>query len=105
MSEAVFITNRLERDLSSECGSTAQSIYDMCCCKFKWDRSKRSFFGKQQVLYAEGATPEGFIRGFSFIAILPKRKAEIGATKFTEPLSKNCGKPRSTACIMTVRRA
>lgn len=60
MSEAVFITNRLERDLSSECGSTAQSIYDACCCKFKWDRSQRSFFGKQQVLYAEGATPEGF---------------------------------------------
>lgn len=36
-------------------GTAAQEIYDDCCKKFRWDRSKRGQFGRQQLLYAENS--------------------------------------------------
>ena len=54
------IGNSLKRNLSNGYGGSAQPIYDECCDRFGWDRSQRYLFGKQQLLYAEGATPEGY---------------------------------------------
>ena len=60
MSTSVIIGNSLRRDPTNGYGSSAQPIYDECCDRFGWDRSQRYLFGKQQILYAEAATPEGF---------------------------------------------
>lgn len=62
MSIKLNVGNALRRGKSREIGygSKAQTIYDQCCDKFHWDRTKRGLFGPQQELYAEGATPEGF---------------------------------------------
>lgn len=55
-----FSDDSLQRDLTKGYGGSAQPIYDECCRKFGWDNSKRYLFGRQQYLYAEGATPEGY---------------------------------------------
>ena len=59
MSSSVIIGNSLHRDLTHGYGGSAQPIYDACCDKFGWDKSRRYLFGKQQLLYAKGATREG----------------------------------------------
>ena len=50
----------LKRSWTSSFGGKAQTIYDHCCESFGWDKSQRGSFGPQQILYAEGASPEGF---------------------------------------------
>lgn len=60
MSSSVIIGNSLKRNLTNGYGGSAQPIYDECCDRFGWDISRRYLFGKQQVLYAEGATSEGY---------------------------------------------
>ena len=37
-----------------------QRIYDEGCKTYSWDKSKRNKFGNMQVLFANGATPEGY---------------------------------------------
>lgn len=37
-----------------------QRIYDAGCRTYDWDKSKRNKFGNMQVLFANGATPEGY---------------------------------------------
>ncbi len=54
------ITNKLVRNLHKGYGGQAQAIYDECCERFGWDRTKRGLFGRQQILYAENATPENY---------------------------------------------
>lgn len=41
-------------------GTRAIDAYDACCKDFGWKASKRWEFDKQQLLYAENATPEGY---------------------------------------------
>ena len=41
-------------------GTKAQDIYDMCCDKYGWNRGKRGMFGRQQKLFADNVTPEGY---------------------------------------------
>lgn len=55
-----IIGNSLRRDMENGFGGSAQPIYDVCCERFGWPRSQRHLFGRQQLLYAEGATPEGY---------------------------------------------
>lgn len=50
----------LKRSWTNSFGGKAQTIYDHCCESFGWDKSQRWAFGPQQILYAEGASPEGF---------------------------------------------
>lgn len=56
----VQINNKLVRNLHKGYGGQAQAIYDECCERFDWDRTKRGLFGRQQILYAENATPENY---------------------------------------------
>ena len=51
---------KLMRDIYKGLNTNALGIYDDCCQKFNWDRTKRGFFGPQQLLYAESATSEGY---------------------------------------------
>ena len=37
-----------------------QRIYDEGCKTYSWDKSKRNKFGNMQILFANGATPEGY---------------------------------------------
>lgn len=51
---------KLVRNLTKSCGRTAQGVYDECCKLFGWDYNKRGRFGKQQRLFAENVTPQGY---------------------------------------------
>ena len=50
----------LVRDINKTYGTRAQAIYDDFCKKFGWDCTKSYLFGRQQILYAEKASPEGY---------------------------------------------
>ncbi len=52
--------HKLTRDIYKGLNTNALDIYDDCCLKFNWDPTKRGFFGRQQLLYAESATPENY---------------------------------------------
>lgn len=41
-------------------GKTAKKIYLDCCCAYNFDRSLAHYFAKQQILFADKATPEKF---------------------------------------------
>lgn len=56
----IIPNKKLMRNLHQGYGGQAQAIYDECCKIFDWDRTKRGLFGRQQILYAENATPEGY---------------------------------------------
>ena len=54
------INNVLTSDIHKNYGGTAQAIYDEGCRVFDWDVSKRYLFGARQILFASGATREGY---------------------------------------------
>ncbi len=56
----VKIGEVLIRDPQRGFCTSAQPIYDACCEKFGWNIKKRYLFGRQQWLYAENATSEGY---------------------------------------------
>ena len=84
MSASVIIGNSLKRNLSNGYGGSAQPIYDECCDRFDWDRSQRYLFGKQQILYAEGATPEGYSPWFLVHSNLTETKGGNWSNKILQ---------------------
>ncbi len=50
----------LVRNLERTFGTKARDIYVACCKRFGWDKSKGYLFGPKMLLYAEGASPEGY---------------------------------------------
>ena len=48
------------RDPERVRGTNAQELYYQYCDEFGWKESMAGLFGQQQILYAKGATPEGY---------------------------------------------
>lgn len=57
---AYYIGPLLLADLFTYYGAAAQKIYLACCDTFGWKSNLNNNFGRQQKLFAERATPEGY---------------------------------------------